>query len=187
MTEFFDVNTERAVKSFQKIFNLTQDGIVGKSTWYKIKSIFNGVKSLAELETEGLTLDEVDRVYSKSLTLGDSGAPVSVIQYYLSVIGFFDPNLPIITRTGVFDEMCIRDRLQSTRIHAVAPASACLTDGQEGYDIFACLLKCCLLYTSCKIRTGNIVRRAIGGSTGSLDNLTGREANNCLACPSVIA
>ena len=50
----FDVPMEEAVKSFQQIFNLTPDGIVGKATWYKIKQIYNGVKGLSELTGEGL-------------------------------------------------------------------------------------------------------------------------------------
>lgn len=104
LTDFFDVNMETAVKNFQKIFNLTPDGIVGKSTWYKIKSIFNGVKGLAELETEGLTQSEVDRIYSKELRLGDTGPQVKIIQYYLSVLAYFDENLPMPSGTGTFDE-----------------------------------------------------------------------------------
>ena len=52
---YFGVETEEAVRAFQRIFNLTVDGIVGKATWYKVKSIYNGIKSLNELYSEGLT------------------------------------------------------------------------------------------------------------------------------------
>ena len=45
----FNRDTENAVRTFQRIFNLTPDGIVGKATWYKIKSIYNGIKRLNEL------------------------------------------------------------------------------------------------------------------------------------------
>ncbi len=37
----FGESTENAVKEFQKIFSLTPDGIIGKSTWYKIIFIFD--------------------------------------------------------------------------------------------------------------------------------------------------
>ncbi|MGN1047766.1 MAG: peptidoglycan-binding protein [Eubacteriales bacterium] len=100
----FDGNTENAVKSFQKIFNLTPDGIVGKATWYKIKSIFNGVKGLAELQSEGLTINEVDRIFKESLGLGDTGNQVRAMQYYLAVIAYFDNELPTPPINGVFDE-----------------------------------------------------------------------------------
>lgn len=100
----FDRNTETAVENFQQIFNLTQDGIVGKATWYRIKSIYNAVKRLSELNSEGLTLDEVDRIFSTSLRLGDSGPQVRVIQYYLNVLAFFDNSIPFPSTDGVFDK-----------------------------------------------------------------------------------
>ena len=49
VTGNFDEATEEAVKTFQQIFNLTQDGIVGKSTWYEISRIYVAVTKLAEL------------------------------------------------------------------------------------------------------------------------------------------
>lgn len=41
--------TEEAVRTFQKIFNLPQSGIVDYRTWYKISEIFVGVTRIAEL------------------------------------------------------------------------------------------------------------------------------------------
>lgn len=45
----FGPATEEAVKTFQRIFGLPQDGIVGFRTWYKISEIFVGVSRIAEL------------------------------------------------------------------------------------------------------------------------------------------
>ena len=45
----FNEATQEAVKTFQKIFHLPQDGIVGKSTWYEISRIYVAVTKLAEL------------------------------------------------------------------------------------------------------------------------------------------
>lgn len=45
----FGPATEEAVRTFQKIFDLTQDGIVGFKTWYKISQIYVGVSRIAEL------------------------------------------------------------------------------------------------------------------------------------------
>ena len=45
----YDEDTANSVKTFQQIFNLTPDGIVGKSTWYEISRIYVAVTKLAEL------------------------------------------------------------------------------------------------------------------------------------------
>ncbi len=103
-TDTFDLQTENAVKEFQRIFNLTPDGIVGKATWYKLKEIYNGVKKLSELTSEGLTFSEVQRKYPKMLQFGDTGTPVRVLQYYLAFLGYFIPDLPQIAITGIYDE-----------------------------------------------------------------------------------
>lgn len=99
----FDAPTEEAVKAFQKIFNLTPDGIVGKSTWYKIKEIYAGVKRLNELAGEGLTITEAQRVYPKALVPGTAAEAVRTVQYYLSFLSFFFENIDFVPLTGVFD------------------------------------------------------------------------------------
>lgn len=100
----YDVETEESVKTFQKIFNLTQDGIVGKATWYKIKQLYFGVKRLSELISEGISISEAERLYPEVLQYGDSGIGVSTLQYYLAFLGFFIPQLPQITVNGRFDD-----------------------------------------------------------------------------------
>lgn len=41
--------TQAAVRRFQEIFGLTPDGVVGRSTWYKISQLFVALEGLAEL------------------------------------------------------------------------------------------------------------------------------------------
>lgn len=48
-TGTFDEATQESVKTFQKIFHLTEDGVVGKTTWYKISEIYVAVTKIAEL------------------------------------------------------------------------------------------------------------------------------------------
>lgn len=103
ITEFFDIPLEEAVRNFQGVFNLPVTGVVDKSTWYRIKYIFNGIKKLSELQSEGLTLSEADRIYPGSLSSGSSGTEVKALQYYLGVIAFFDDEIPLPEPTGVFD------------------------------------------------------------------------------------
>lgn len=103
-TGIFEESTLAAVRKFQSIFNLAPDGIVGKETWYKIKYIYNGVKGLSELYSEGLSLSEVERQFSKVLRRGDRGIPVRTLQYYLAFLGFFNPKLPQISVDGIFGQ-----------------------------------------------------------------------------------
>jgi len=99
---FFDAPTRAAVTQFQRIFNLTPDGIVGKATWYKIKQIYNAVKKVSELYSEGITISEVERIFSKVIRRGDRGNEVKTIQYYLAFIGFFNDRLSEIAVDGIF-------------------------------------------------------------------------------------
>lgn len=100
----YDAETEDAVIVFQRIFNLSPDGVVGKATWYKIRQIYFGVKRLSELIGEGIPISEAERVYPERLQYGDSGIGVSTLQYYLAFLGFFIPQLPPITINGRFDD-----------------------------------------------------------------------------------
>ncbi len=99
----FGVSTEEAVKSFQKIFNLNQTGEVDKATWYKIKRYYVAVKKLSELISEGVSLQEAELPYEELLKPGSFGSPVRLIQYYLSVIGYFNESFNIVPITGVYD------------------------------------------------------------------------------------
>lgn len=100
----FDDATKAAVQKFQSIFNLKQDGIVGKDTWYKIKYIYNGIKGLSELSTEGITPQEAERQFATVLKRGDRGPAVRTLQYYLAYLGYFNPKLPPISIDGIFGQ-----------------------------------------------------------------------------------
>ena len=104
VSNVFDAETEAAVRAFQSIFNLASDGIVGKATWYKIKMIFNGVKRLSEITSEGLTISEAQRVYPEVLRLGDTGLNVETVRFYLAFLGYFLPELPMISLSDDFDQ-----------------------------------------------------------------------------------
>ena len=90
----FDADTERAVRAFQQQFNLTVDGIVGRATWYRIAFIYNNVKRLSELDSEGLTLDEVSRQFPEELREGSTGPGVQLLQYFLAIVGEYYDQLP---------------------------------------------------------------------------------------------
>ncbi len=99
----FGTDTEAAVKKFQEIFSLAQTGEVDKATWYSIKRYFTGVKGLSELASEGITLEEASIPFDTEIAEGDSGIAVRTLQYYLSVIAYFNGNLEPVPLSGYFD------------------------------------------------------------------------------------
>lgn len=90
----YDADTERAVRAFQKQFNLGVDGIVGRATWYRIAFIYNNVKRLSELDSEGLLLEEISRQFPETLREGSSGPGVQLLQYFLAIVGEYYDQLP---------------------------------------------------------------------------------------------
>lgn len=113
----FGKETENAVKVFQKVFNLTSDGVVGRATWYKISSIYVGVKRLAELGQEPEEEDPgnagapgdtgdigLDGKYpGYLLKYGLKGDKVKELQHYLWNISN-KYNIPSIAIDGIFGD-----------------------------------------------------------------------------------
>lgn len=98
----FGIGTEEAVRAFQKIFNLAPDGIVGQATWYRVLYLYTSVKKLAELVSEGVSLEEASHQYPSQLEEGSAGLGVRVLQYYLSVLAQFYPSIPAPPMDGTF-------------------------------------------------------------------------------------
>lgn len=100
----FSTDTEAAVLEFQKIFNLTEDGVVGKSTWYAIQRIYNAVKRITELYAEGIDISEVSKEFPETISLGSEGFGVLVFQYFLNYLSAYYNTIPPITPDGIFGE-----------------------------------------------------------------------------------
>lgn len=98
----FGIDTENAVRKFQEIFSLAVTGEVDKATWYRIKQYYNGVKGLADLVSEGVTIAEATIPFDTVVSEGMSGVPVTTVQYYLSIIAYFNGALEPVSRSGYF-------------------------------------------------------------------------------------
>ena len=98
----FGDSTREAVARFQSIFNLASDGIVGKSTWYKISSLYTAVTRLAELNSEGSSLGIGTVPPSSVLRQGSTGQDVITLQYLLDVISEYYPGIPAPAQDGIF-------------------------------------------------------------------------------------
>lgn len=98
----FSFDTEAAVKRFQEIFSLDADGIVGNATWYRILYLYNAVKRLSELNSEGVTLEEVSDQYDGATVPGDVGDDVRNIQYLLAYLAQFYDQIPSVALDGIY-------------------------------------------------------------------------------------
>lgn len=101
-TGSFQNSTKAAVTQFQRVFNLSPDGIVGKATWNKLSSIYTAVTRLAELDSEGNSLGIGTVPPSSTLRQGSRGQDVITLQYLLNMAAEFNPNIPAPAQDGIF-------------------------------------------------------------------------------------
>lgn len=97
---FFDRSTTDAVRKFQEVFDLEPDGLVGRATWNQIQFIYNAVKKLYTVNSEGLRITDVTTRYTENLAEGSKGDGVLTIQYYLSYINLFVPTVAAAAMDG---------------------------------------------------------------------------------------
>lgn len=102
------------VKTFQRQFNLTADGVVGRQTWYKISYIYVSVKDLAELTSEGETSSGTlsDGSWGgTALRTGSTGSAVEQVQFWLNTLAQYEsaiPSLAVDGRYGASTAIAVR-------------------------------------------------------------------------------
>jgi peptidoglycan hydrolase-like protein with peptidoglycan-binding domain len=97
----FGARTEAAVRKFQEVFDLNVDGIIGPATWNALVRLYIAVTRLGELRSQG------QRFYANSwahepIAPGDRGIKVEHLQYMLSVLSEYIPEIPALTVDGVY-------------------------------------------------------------------------------------
>lgn len=100
----FGSRTEAAVRAFQGIFGLAQDGIVGKETWYALVRLYTAVNSLAELRSLGQQFYNINWAPPGSLSIGDTGDKVRLLQYMLSVLSAHISTIPPLSVDGIYGQ-----------------------------------------------------------------------------------
>lgn len=99
---YFDAETRDAVQAFQRQFSLPPDGVIGPGTWYAIARIYNGVKRITDINSEGIPPEDVTLLYSTELREGSAGAGVTELQYFLAMIAAFNESVRPVAIDGVF-------------------------------------------------------------------------------------
>ena len=99
----FDLQTENAVKAFQRQFSLNPDGIIGKSTWNQINRIYTAVKKMAQLGSEGERIGIGKTPPTETIRRNSRGQNVILLQFLLNSISGFYPSIPPVLQTGIFD------------------------------------------------------------------------------------
>lgn len=125
----FGENTEKAVKDFQRIFNLKIDGIVGENTWNKLFILYSLSKRMfydgVEVEEKFIKFQDCENVvneennrdecenaedsYKKpntlmSLKIGDEGEHVKKLQQNLNNLSVYYGFLEKLLEDGIFGE-----------------------------------------------------------------------------------
>jgi peptidoglycan hydrolase-like protein with peptidoglycan-binding domain len=100
---YFGEDTANAVRVFQRVFSLTQDGVAGKATWNKVSQIYAAIIKLSELDGEG----EKEGVTQTPPALpvlkrGASGSDVSRLQFLINFASDYYPAVPEISQDGIF-------------------------------------------------------------------------------------
>lgn len=98
----FGESTENAVRTFQRIFNLTPDGVVGRATWYKLVNLFTGINRLNELNARGDVIFGLSLEYPEALQEGDAGEGVLILQQMLNLLSEYYETVPSVSSDGVY-------------------------------------------------------------------------------------
>lgn len=100
----FGSRTEAAVRRFQEIFGLEPDGVVGRATWYALVRLYTAVNALSELRSQGQRYYSISWQYNEPIRRGDTGSQVEHLQYMLSVLSSYIPEVSPLAVDGVFGE-----------------------------------------------------------------------------------
>ena len=123
-----------AVRTFQRIFGLAADGVVGKATWYKMVYLYVGITQLAELVSEGQLFQTFSFQYPGLLRQGDRGGDVAVLQYMLALVAEFEPTVSAIRIDGVYGSDTAR-AVREYQAHVGLPADG-IVGPQTWYSIY---------------------------------------------------
>ncbi len=140
-TGVFAADTEAAVLAFQRQFDLTPDGVVGRATWYAISRIYAAVKRLTDVNSEGIPAGDVTLLFGGDLEQGNTGTAVRELQYLLAVLAFFSDSIRPVAIDGIFGNTT-RGAVEDFQYDSGLPVTGVVdeTTWQAIYDTYRVLL-----------------------------------------------
>ena len=134
----FGSRTEASVRKFQEIFGLEPDGVVGKATWYEMVRLYTAVTRLSELRSLGQQFYSIQWQYPSPLVVGDQGDKIRHLQYMLSILSEFIPQIPPVAVDGIFGP-ATEDAVRSAQQWFGLPVTGQVDDPtwEEIYDQFS--------------------------------------------------
>ena len=134
----FGSRTEASVRKFQEIFGLEPDGIVGKATWYEMVRLYTAVTRLSELRSLGQQFYSIQWQYPSPLVVGDQGDKIRHLQYMLSILSEYIPQIPPVAVDGIFGP-ATEDAVRSAQQWFGLPVTGQVDDPtwEEIYDQFS--------------------------------------------------
>lgn len=93
----FDNNTVVSVKSFQQLFGLDSDGIIGPKTWEKLYSVYKQIEPYILVGS-----GKIPTYPAHIIKEGDRGEDVKIVQQWLSIVSRKYTTIPKISVDGIF-------------------------------------------------------------------------------------
>ena len=162
----FGSRTESSVRTFQQIFGLTPDGIVGKATWYALVRLYTAVTELSELRSQGQQFYSINWESPNSLVQGNRGEKVRLLQYMLAVLSQYIDEIPPITVDGIFGPATTA-AVRAAQLWLGLPVTGAVdeTAWDEIYDQYSGI-------ETTTLRSGETFPQNTGSSNGSNMNRT---------------
>lgn len=163
----FGSDTEEAVRKFQEIFGLEVMGTVSCATWYKITYIYTSVKHIAELDSEGVRFEEIAQQFTEDLKIGMQSIEVSMLQYYLAVIGAYYEAVTPVDITGYFGEMTENSVKSFQRVFGLPQTGE--VDRETRNDLYRAyqgiVESVPPIYTDVALYPGTVLREGVSGES----------------------
>ncbi|MCL2416254.1 MAG: peptidoglycan-binding protein, partial [Defluviitaleaceae bacterium] len=133
----FGIDTQQAVKVFQRTFGLAEDGVIGRATWNYISRIYGAVKRLSELGIEGQRIGIGAAPPAVTVRQGSKGENVVQLQFLLNAIAAFYSSVPPVLETGTFDNTTAQSVIEFQRQFGLSTdAVVGSTTWSKLYDVY---------------------------------------------------